>query len=141
MVEREGRNLVDGEPSGFGGIVAAMDLGLLGKSVIGNGDGASAGVTVDFGETAELGGVVQFQSGLFLQLAQRSLLAVLVHVEETSRYGPTAFKRLVATLNEQGLKDVSIVSENDTVASHGRSRIFVSVHKYCVKPIIAIQRK
>ena len=127
VVESQSRHFIQGEPLRFGSIVAPLHLRFPCQGVESDGDDAGAWVAVDVGERPDLLDIAQVEPCFLFQLTQGALLCRLVHVEESSREGPSAFEGLNPALDEQDFQVVAVETEDDTVCRYSRSRILVGV--------------
>ena len=127
VVEGQRGQLVDGEPAGHAGIIAALDVLDAGEGEIGDRDDAFARVAIGRGKGSQLLDVGHLQAGLLEQFATCAVGSILVDVEEAARERPTALVGLAAALDEQHVEVESVIAEHDTVGRHGGVRISVTV--------------
>ena len=132
VVEGEGREVVDREPAGFVGIVAAEDVGRPDKGVPGDGDDAFARVAVYVGEDAELFDGGRGEGCFLAELAKGSLLCAFVKSQEASREGPLALVGFSAAPDEQHFQLAFLKSENDAVG--GDCHVLVAVLPRVLRP-------
>ncbi len=127
VVEGQRGQLVDGEPAGHAGIVAALDVLDAGEGEIGDGDDAFARVAVGRGKGAQLLDVGHLQARLLEEFATCAAGGILVDVQEATGEGPAALVGFAAALDEQHVEVKAVVAEHDAVGRHGGMGISVTV--------------
>ena len=130
VVESEGRDFRDGEPSSLSRIVTALNFLSPYQGVMCNRDYPSPRVTAYLAEGVELLDEGVLKSGLLPQLALSSSNCILIHIEETSRERPSALERLYSPLYQKNLQVPSVISEYHAVRGDSRTWIIVCVSAF-----------
>src|SRR4051812_7185540 len=120
VIEGEPGGVPDGKPGGLAGVGrrAHAVVGQFHQSIIGDGDDAAARIAVRVAESIELLEKDVADSGLLLQLAQRSVVEALVHAHESAGERPATLERLHAALNQQHFQITLVQSEYYAVHRH-----------------------